>query len=73
MRQMYEMWTIATGDPVAWCVSLTATRVRCAKTAERIEVLFVAATLEYQRHILFDGGLDPLLALFKIQNKNLKN
>jgi len=35
---------IATDDPVGWCVSqsdcLFVTRLRCAKTAEWIEVLF---------------------------------
>jgi len=33
---------IATGDPVAWCVSVT--RLRPAKAAERIEVLFGVET-----------------------------
>jgi len=36
----YIKRTIATDDHVAWCVSLSVTRLHCANTAERIEVLF---------------------------------
>jgi len=41
---MHEMQTIATDDPVAWSVCqsicLSVTRLRHAKTAKLIEVLF---------------------------------
>jgi len=43
------MRSIATDDPVAWCISVpvspSATRLGCAKTAEQIEVLFGVETV----------------------------
>jgi len=36
---------------------VSVTQPRCAKTAERIEVLFGLETLEDPRHIVLDGGL----------------
>jgi len=42
-------------DPVAWCVSQLFTRLRCTKTAGRIEVLFELETLGDQKYIVFDG------------------
>jgi len=58
------MWPIATDDSVDWCVSQSVTpltRLRCAKAAEQIEVLFRLETGE-QSDILLDGGrsIDPL-------------
>jgi len=53
------MRRIATDDPVAWCISLSVTRLRCAKTAERIEVLFGVATFGDPRPIAFYGDPDP--------------
>jgi len=38
------MRPIATDDSVAFCVSLSVTRLRCAKMTERIEILFRAET-----------------------------
>jgi len=49
------MQPIATDDPVAWCVSLFATLLSWAKTAERIEVLFVVETSP-KTHTVVDGG-----------------
>jgi len=46
------MWSIETDDLVAWYVSLSVTRLRCAKTAKRIEVLFVAKTRRNPRHFV---------------------
>jgi len=54
------MQPIATDDPVAWCVSLmSVTRLRCAKTAERIEFLFAENTFVDPRSIVSDRGVDP--------------
>jgi len=41
------------------CVSLAVRRLRRAKTAERIEVLFGVKTLGGQRNIVLDAGPDP--------------
>jgi len=49
----------ATNDRVAWYVTLSVTRLRCAKTAERIEVRFGVETFRGPRNILLDGGPDP--------------
>jgi len=54
----YSMRSIAISDPVAWCVSLSVTRLCCAKTAARIEVPFVTEILGDTRHIVLDGGPD---------------
>jgi len=35
---MHEMQTISIEDLVSWCVSLSVTRLRLAKTAERMEM-----------------------------------
>jgi len=43
--RMLSMRPVATDDPVAWCVCRA--RLRCAKTAERIEVLFGVDTILY--------------------------
>jgi len=45
---MYQMWTIVIDDPghLSVCLLCCLTRLRCANTAERIEVLLgVAETL----------------------------
>jgi len=43
---MHEMRAIATDDPLTWCIvsSLSVTRLRPAKMAEQIEVLFRVKT-----------------------------
>jgi len=46
----------ATDDPVA-CLSVT--RLCCAQTAERIEVLFGTETPGDPRYSVLDGGSDP--------------
>jgi len=56
---------VATDDLVAWFFSLSlcwsvtlfVTRLNCAKTAERIDVLFGVDTLKDTRRIVLDGGL----------------
>jgi len=49
---MHDMRTIATDDPVAWCVcqSVCNALLRPAKTAKRIEVLFVIETFARAVH-----------------------
>jgi len=47
-----EFRTIATDDPVAWCVCQSVTRWRPVKTAERIEIHFAVKTF------VLDGGAD---------------
>jgi len=53
----------ATSDPVARCVSLSVhlsvTRLRCAKTSERIEVLSGVETLVDLKHTVLDGVPTP--------------
>jgi len=39
-HRMHEMRTIATDDPVAWCVCLSVTRLRPAKAADQAPVLW---------------------------------
>jgi len=46
------MRPITTDDPVAWCVSLSVTRLQCAKTAEHIEVLFEVETQRPNEHYI---------------------
>jgi len=41
---------------------MSATRLRCAKTAKLFEVLFGMVTLGDPRHIVLDKGPDPLTA-----------
>jgi len=41
---------------VARSISQSDTRLRCAKTAKRIEVMFGIETLGDQRRIMLDGG-----------------
>jgi len=53
---MHYMRTIAL-DSLSVCQSVT--RLRCAKTAERIEVSFGAETLQGPGHSVLDGGSDP--------------
>jgi len=50
------MRPVAADDPVALCVCQSVTRLRFAKAAERIEVLFVVETLENPRHIVLNGS-----------------
>jgi len=47
---------VTTNDPADWCLSVT--RMRCAKTAElmEVQVLFGVETLSDPRHIALDGG-----------------
>jgi len=40
-------------------VSVCLSRLRCAKTVERVEVLFKVQTVGYPRHIVIDKGPDP--------------
>jgi len=49
-----------TDDPVAWRVSLSVTRLSCAKTTERIEVRFRMQTLRDPIHIASGEGPDLL-------------
>jgi len=59
----------ATNDPIA-CVSVSqsayqsVTRLRCAKTAKRIKMLFGKQTREDTRHIMLDGGPDHVITFF---------
>jgi len=60
---MHEVRTIATDFPgvcksVNMSGSLYVTRLLCAKTAERIKILFGVKTLGVLRNIVLDGGLD---------------
>jgi len=47
-HRMHDMHTIAIDDPVAWA---SVTRLHCANTTERIEVLFGVETLGHPRNI----------------------
>jgi len=53
------MRTVATEVSVACCVSLSETRLRRAKTAERIEVLFALKTLGAEGTFYWTGGPNP--------------
>jgi len=54
---MHEMRrTIAIDDPVRLLVSLSVTRSDCAKTAERIDVLFEVETPYDPRNTVADWG-----------------
>jgi len=53
---MHEMRTIATDDPVAWSVCLSVKRLRPAKTAKRIQVLFGVEALGSPGHNVLNGG-----------------
>jgi len=55
---MHKMLTIATSVPVAWCVNLSVTLLRPAKTAERIDVLVEVETVGDPRNIVLNGGPD---------------
>jgi len=56
----HGMWTIATDDPVAWCICLSVYHaLRHAKTtAERIDALCRVETLVGHGNIFSDGGPD---------------
>jgi len=54
-NRIHKLRTSATNYPNV-CQSVT--RVDCAKTAERIDVLFAVETLGDPRHIMLDGGLE---------------
>jgi len=59
---MHEMQTVVTdvrGVCLSLCPSSASTPLRCAKTAERIRMLFVVNILGGPRNILLDGGRDP--------------
>jgi len=43
------------------CLSRGSTRLRCAKTAEQIKILFGVNTLGCPRNTVLDGGSDPPL------------
>jgi len=47
-------------DVVSWSASLTVTWLSCAKTVERIEVLFGTKILGYARHIALNWGPNPV-------------
>jgi len=51
---------IATDNFVAWCVCMSVMRLRCAKTAEQIDVVFTMENRGGPRHIVLDGGADPI-------------
>jgi len=53
-HRMHEMRTIATDVFVAWCVCLSVTWLRPAKTVE-VEVLFGVATSGNPKNIILDG------------------
>jgi len=57
---MHSMQPTVTDDLTAWCDNLSVTRLRCAKTAERVDVLFEAETLADSRHIVLYGAPIPL-------------
>jgi len=61
LHQMHEMQTIATDVSVCQsvCLSRGVTRLRCAETAERIEVRFGMKIFEGPRNIVLNGSLDP--------------
>jgi len=63
------MRPIATGDPVARCVSVSICLSR--GTAERIYVVFWVKTSGKQRHIVFDRSPDPLTTMGKRGSKVL--
>jgi len=44
---------------LSFCLSRGSTRLRCAKTAELINILFGVNTLGGTRNAVLDGGLDP--------------
>jgi len=48
---------ITTNNPVAWFVSQSVMRLRCAKAVKRIEVRFGAETLGKPRHFVLDGSI----------------
>jgi len=54
------MRPIATDDPLAWYVGQYATRLRCQKAVDLIEVLFGVETLEDPSHVVLDGVSVPL-------------
>jgi len=60
---MHEMQTIVTYDRMSVrqsvCLSRGSTRLYCAKTAQRIKILFGVNTLGGPRNIMLDGGPDP--------------
>jgi len=58
--RMHEMRPITNDDFVALFVSLSVTRLRCAKTAGRIEVAFAVETLGGPKHTVLDEGFGPL-------------
>jgi len=64
------MRPIATDNPVAWCVSLFVTKLSCLKAVERIKVLFEAETLWYPKHIVLDGGHNPVYGEVEVKKKN---
>jgi len=57
---MHETRTIAIDDPgrLSTCMSHGFTRLRCANTAERIEVLLVVETLGDAGNIILHGSSD---------------
>jgi len=61
LYRMQEMQTIVNDVPVCQsvCLSRGFTRLSCAKTAERIEVLFGVKIFGGPRNIVLDGDLDP--------------
>jgi len=59
-HRMHSARPIATDDPVAWCINLSVMLQRCAKTAERIEVLYRNETPGEPRHIVLDSIPNPL-------------
>jgi len=55
---MREMQTTVT-DVHSVCLSCSSSRLRCAKTAERIKMLFGVNTPGGPWNIVSDGGADP--------------
>jgi len=58
LHRMHEMETTVT-DVRSVCLSHGSTRLRCAKMAERIKILFAVNTLGGPRNIVIDGVLIP--------------
>jgi len=59
---MHEMQTIVTDDRCVCpsvCLSRGSTRLRCARTAEGMKIVFGVNTPVDPINIVLDGGLDP--------------
>jgi len=57
-HRIYETQTVAIDDAVAWYASLSVMRLRCAKTAKQIDVLFWVKAIGDPRHTVYYFLLD---------------